>query len=76
MEDFTGEGPEVTTLSEKMMDTWIAFARTGNPNHDGIPKWGPYDVNTRITMFFGKDLKTVNAPFDKERAAWDGLFEN
>jgi para-nitrobenzyl esterase len=75
MKEFTGEGPEVEALSEKMMNAWVAFARTGNPNHEGIPEWAPYDVNTRTTMFFGKEIKTVNAPFDGERAAWDDLFE-
>ncbi len=75
MDDFTGKGPEVEAFSEKMMDAWIAFARTGNPNHEGIPEWAPYNVNTRTTMFFGKEVKTVDTPFDKERAAWDGLFE-
>jgi para-nitrobenzyl esterase len=75
MEEFTGEGPEVEALSEKMMNAWIVFARTGNPNHKGIPEWAPYDVNTRTTMLFGKEIKTVDAPLDKERAAWDGLFE-
>jgi para-nitrobenzyl esterase len=75
MEDLTGKGQEVTSLSEKMMDAWISFARTGNPNHKGIPEWAPYNVNTRKTMFFGKEIKSVDAPFDRERAAWDGLFE-
>jgi para-nitrobenzyl esterase len=75
MEDLTGKGPEVISLSEKMMDAWITFARTGNPNHEGIPEWAPYNVNTRTTMFFGKEIKSIDAPFDRERAAWDGLFE-
>lgn len=62
-------------LSEKMMDSWIAFARTGNPNHAAIPKWPAYNSNTRATMFFGTECKVVNAAFEKERKAWDGLLK-
>ena len=37
----TGTGPERYALMERMMDAWIAFARTGNPNHKGLPEWIP-----------------------------------
>jgi len=62
-------------LSEKMMDAWINFAKTGNPNHGSIPEWSAYDTETRETMIFGEDCKVEKALFDKERAAWDGLLE-
>jgi len=74
MDGFVGKNPN-KELSEKMMDAWITFARTGNPNHKAIPDWPAYDVDKRATMFFGNDCKVVNAVFDKERAAWDGLLE-
>ena len=35
MRRFCGEGPHVAELSETMMNTWLAFAKTGNPNWDG-----------------------------------------
>jgi para-nitrobenzyl esterase len=75
MEEFSGKGPEADTLSEKVMDAWIAFAHTGNPNHEGLPEWPSYDAEKRTTMLLGKECKTVNAIFDKERKAWDGLLE-
>ena len=74
-DEFVGKGPEVKILSEKIMDAWIAFARTGNPNHEGLPEWPRYDKETRATMELGKDCKVINAHFEKERAAWDGLLE-
>jgi para-nitrobenzyl esterase len=55
------------------MDAWIAFARTGNPNHSNIPEWPEYDTEKRATMMMGKECEVVNAPFEKERVAWDGL---
>jgi len=61
--------PETQALSEKMMDAWISFARTGSPG------WPGYDAENRATMVFGEQNDVVNAPFDKERASWDGLLE-
>jgi para-nitrobenzyl esterase len=75
IDEFAGKGPEVEKLSQKTMDAWISFARTGNPNHDGNPKWPSYDIENRATMFIGKEWKVVNAAFDKERAIWDGLLK-
>jgi len=75
MDNFAGQGPEAELLSQKIMDAWIAFARTGNPNHKGLPEWQPYDIEKRATMALGKDCKVVNAAYDKEREAWDGLLE-
>jgi len=30
-----------------MSATWIAFARTWNPNNASIPRWPTYDLATR-----------------------------
>ena len=54
-----------------MMDAWIAFARSGNPNHDGIPKWPSYDLEKRSTMLINHEFKVVEKFLDKERAAWN-----
>jgi Carboxylesterase family len=37
-------------LADLISDTWLAFARTGNPNHDGLPEWPPYSFPERETM--------------------------
>ncbi|MFW9784903.1 MAG: carboxylesterase/lipase family protein [Candidatus Heimdallarchaeota archaeon] len=73
MDSWTGKGKKANNLSDKMMKCWIAFAHTGNPNHKDIPKWPAYEVENRATMNMGKKFKILNAPFDKERAAWDGI---
>lgn len=75
MKYLVGKGPEVKTLSERIMDTWIAFARNGNPNHGNIPEWSEYNAEKRATMMMGKEFKVVNAPFEKERVAWEDLPE-
>ena len=37
-----GDGPNRQPLADKMSAAWVAFARTGNPNHKAIPKWSPF----------------------------------
>ena len=65
---------ETEAISNHMMDSWTSFARTGNPNHNGIPEWPSYGVGKRSTMIFDKEIKVVNGPLDEERAAWDGIL--
>ena len=65
---------EAKNLSEKIMDSWITFARTGNPSHAGIPEWPQYDTIKRSTMLLGKEIKAVDDPYGKERKAWNGIM--
>ena len=68
---FTGTGPAADKLSAIMMDAWIAFARTGNPNHGGMDTWPLYEPGCRATMIFGKETRCENDPFGAERAVWN-----
>jgi para-nitrobenzyl esterase len=40
----TGGGPVPMALGGKVADAWISFARTGNPNHAGLPDWPAYNA--------------------------------
>jgi para-nitrobenzyl esterase len=71
---FAGVGPEVEALSAAMMRSWIAFAKTGDPNYDGASvEWPPYDPHRRATLVFDKTIRVEDAPLDAERAVWDGV---
>jgi len=72
--DFVGNSPALNAISYKVMDAWISFARTGNPNHDGLPKWPSYDIEKRSTMVIDHEFKVVEKFLDKERAAWDDII--
>ncbi|MFF4319263.1 carboxylesterase/lipase family protein [Streptomyces sp. NPDC001568] len=39
-------------LADSMHRAWIAFVRTGDPNHAGLPRWDPYAAGERTTMRF------------------------
>lgn len=64
----TGGGPRANALAAKIADAWIQFARTGNPNHAGIPQWTAFHPDTVPTLIF--DDKTILArnPDGDERA--------
>jgi para-nitrobenzyl esterase len=64
-----GNGPERQPLADKMSAAWVAFARSGNPNHKGIPMWAPFDAKQRATMIFNNECRAVNDPFREERLA-------
>ena len=68
----TGDSPTRFALAEKMSRAWLAFAATGNPNHEGIPDWPPYSVERRPTMMFDNQCRVENDPYRAERLAWDG----
>jgi para-nitrobenzyl esterase len=71
---FAGKGPAVEALSQVMMDCWLAFAHTGNPTHPSAGDWLPYDSERRATMVFDLKTKLEDAPYEDERACWDGVL--
>jgi para-nitrobenzyl esterase len=71
---FPKRDEETEALSRAMMDTWISFARTGNPNNASIPPLPQYNTEKRATIIFDKEIKIVNDPYGQERAAWDELM--
>jgi para-nitrobenzyl esterase len=71
-ENFSGTGPEADALSGNMQDTWVAFARTGDPSCENLGKWPAYGER-RETMLLGRESALVEAPYEEERRAWDAI---
>ena len=69
----TGGGPQARALSNKMADAWIQFARTGNPNHAGIPVWAPFTASAAPTMIFDNNVTLALDPDGRERASIPNL---
>ena len=61
-EQMTGGGKEAYALANKMSSAWINFARTGNPNADGLPKWPTYTADGGATMIFDVESVVKNHP--------------
>ncbi|MBO0883451.1 MAG: carboxylesterase family protein, partial [Mycobacterium sp.] len=64
--------PEAEELSGRISAAWAGFARTGNPNHSGLPAWPSYD-NDRATMMLDLESKVVHDPWPAEREAMAAL---
>jgi para-nitrobenzyl esterase len=62
------ETDETRALAQAMAETWIAFARTGDPNNAAIPDWRPYNLTTRPMMLFDVPPTLAQDPFAGERA--------
>lgn len=58
---------ETRAMADNMANSWIAFARTGNPNNSSVPKWKPYDLKKRPTMMFDVPSYVENDPHREER---------
>jgi para-nitrobenzyl esterase len=65
----TGNSPTRFALSEKVQKAWVAFARSGNPGHNGLPQWKQYSAAERTTMIFDNECKAVNDPAGADRIA-------
>jgi para-nitrobenzyl esterase len=72
---YTGISPAAQRLADRMSAAWVAFARTGNPSHKGIPQWPAFDSTKRPTMVFGDEAKVVNDPGGEERLALKAIRE-
>jgi para-nitrobenzyl esterase len=66
----TGAGPDSRRMADQMAGAWVAFAKSGNPSHRGIPDWPAYTTDTRQTMIFNSTSRVANDPWAELRAMW------
>jgi para-nitrobenzyl esterase len=65
----TGGGARPRKLSAKMADSFLQFARTGNPNGGGLPTWPKYTSQNGETMILDDNPVVKNDPDRSARKA-------
>jgi para-nitrobenzyl esterase len=68
----TGGGEDARKLASQMSRSLVAFAKTGDPNHDGIPKWAPFTESNRAMMIWDT---TSEVKIDPDQAARQALVK-
>jgi para-nitrobenzyl esterase len=61
--------PESEELSKQLGGAWASFARSGDPNHSGLPHWEKYTAVKKATMVFDVgNTALIDAPNHEELA--------
>lgn len=62
---YSAGDPSAFALSKQMSTAWTSFARTGDPNHPGLPHWPAYTADAHATMYFNARCEVRNDPEGK-----------
>ena len=65
------DGPHAAPLVQATSGALIALARSGDPNHAGLPSWPGYSTSERPTMLFDVESHVEADPLAAERRVWD-----
>jgi para-nitrobenzyl esterase len=63
----TGTGADARKVSATMRGALLAFARGGDPNYAGLPRWDPYTPPRRATFLFDVESRLADDPRGAER---------
>lgn len=75
-ENYTGDTDEARQLADKVAKAWISFARTGNPNHSGLPEWPAFKDSNGAMMVFNNKCEVKNDPDGDARKLLTRIFYN
>jgi para-nitrobenzyl esterase len=64
-EEMTGGTKEAYALADRMSQSWINFARSGNPGHKNLPTWPAYTPANTATLHFDNTC-VVKPQLDKD----------
>ena len=67
------DGNDMARGADQLSSSWVAFAKTGNPNNPRIPPWPVFEAAARATMIFGTPTQLENDPRGEIRTFWDHM---
>jgi para-nitrobenzyl esterase len=65
--------PGMHELESHTAGSWSALARSGDPNHKGLPNWTPYSATNRAVMTFDIPCRVDNDPTGEVRKILEKL---
>ncbi len=69
-----GLGAKDYQLANNMMQSWANFAKTGDPNHGGIPEWQQYSKKQPGFMCFDRESQFKADERQEVFDFWDGFL--
>ena len=67
--------PAAHALAEKVSASWVAFARTGDPNTRAMPRWPAYAAAKRDTMLFNDTSRVEQDPDGEPRQVMEQILK-
>lgn len=64
----TGGGQAARRLGDRLSGAFVAFAKTGRPDHEGLPPWTPFEPSSEPCMIMDDQPRIERAP-DREELA-------
>jgi para-nitrobenzyl esterase len=65
-----GGSSDARRMCDALAFTWLAFAKTGDPNNTHIPSWPAFDGSERSTLVFDCDTRVERDPHGALRRLW------
>ncbi|KAI9475611.1 MAG: Carboxylesterase [Benjaminiella poitrasii] len=66
----SGDSFERDRIAKQMSGAIIAFAATGDPNHDGIPAWPLFDEQEATAMIFDRQVCVQSHIYEPGLSVW------
>jgi para-nitrobenzyl esterase len=61
-------------LAEAMSDYWTDFAKSGDPNGQGLPLWRPFSGNGGVVQYLGDPIAAGPAPNIEKLEIFDATY--
>jgi len=71
---FPKQTAETDKLSFAILEAWVNFARSGNPNHKKIPAWPQYNPKTRPMMVFDNEIRAETNLYPERDKVWQNVI--
>jgi para-nitrobenzyl esterase len=65
-----GGSTDARRMCDALASTWLAFAKTGDPNNPHIPHWPRFDSLQRATLVFDRNTRVERDPHGALRKLW------